>query len=363
MKIFGSPFRYIQGAGIIQHIGNMIAPLGENFLLVADEMVIESIGKQITNSLNQAQKHCHTILFGGECCNSEISRIIQKVQNVPVNAIVGLGGGKTADTAKALSIKLDLPVVIVPTLASNDAPTSHFAVIYDENHIYDHLEIMKLSPWYVVVDTEILVKAPKRFFVAGIGDAIATKFEAEACADSGAHNYFDGQVSQAALALADLSWEILKQKALEALQAVETGIVNQAFEDVVEATILLSGLGFENGGLAAAHSISSGFTVLDQTRGALHGEMVAFGLLAQFILEARPKQFFNDMLSFYKKVGLPVTLAELGIASPSSEKLAPAMKIICANNSEIHNMPFEVKPEMVEKAILEANRFGETTGS
>jgi glycerol dehydrogenase len=218
---------------------------------------------------------------------------------------------------------------------------------------------MQLSPWYVVVDTEILVKAPKRFFVAGIGDAIATKFEAEASAHSGANNFFDGQVPQAGLALADLSWQILKKEALEALKAIDIGRVNQAFENVVEATILLSGLGFENGGLAAAHSIGSGFTALEQARGNLHGEMVAFGLLAQFILEERPEPFLNEMYSFYQKVGLPVTLAELGISLPIFEKLAPAVEIICSPTSHIHNMPFEIRPELVERAIVTANRIGE----
>lgn len=360
MKIFGSPFRYIQGAGIIIHIGNILASLGENFLLVADNVVIDPIGNQIVDSFHQAQLHCNLIPFGGECCNSEISRIIKKVQNETFNAVVGVGGGKTADTAKALSIKLDLPVVIVPTLASNDAPTSHFAVIYDENHIYDHLEIMKLSPWYVVVDTEVLVRAPSRFFIAGIGDAIATKFEAEACAISGANNYFEGQISRTALAVAKLSWEIVNEKALAALDAVRSKKVNQAFEDVVEATVLLSGLGFENCGLAAAHAVSSGFTALNQTQGALHGEIVAFGLLVQFILEQRSQQFMNEMLSFYQRIGLPTTLAELGIDSPIPELLAPAIETICEPTSTAQNMPFNVSREMVEQAILEANDLGMT---
>ncbi len=358
LKIFGSPFRYIQGAGTIVDIGNIIAPLGENFLLVADKMVIDPIGNQIVESLHRSHKHCSLIPFGGECCDAEISRIIKKVQNEPLNAVVGVGGGKTVDTAKVLSIRLDLPVVIVPTLASNDAPTSHFAVIYDDKHIYDRLETMKLSPWYVVVDTEILVKAPRRYFIAGIGDAIATKFEAEASAISGAINYFNGQVSQTALAMANLSWVIVKEKALAALDAVHSGKADQAFEDVVEATVLLSGLGFENCGLAAAHAVSSGFTVLKQTQGALHGEMVAFGLLVQFLLEQRSQQFINEMLCFYQRIGLPTTLAKLGIESPASEVLAPAIEIICGPNSTIKNMPFQTEPKIVEQAILKADSLG-----
>ena len=358
MKIFGSPFRYIQGPGVIGQLADMLAPLGRRLFIVVDQAIEDIIGKRVADSLCQGVNHCYIGRFSGECCNSEITKLKQQVQNESVDVIIGVGGGKTADTAKVLSMELDLPVVIVPTIASNDAPTSHLAVVYNEHHVYDHVEVMQLSPWYVVVDTEILVKAPKRFFVAGIGDAIATKFEAEASAQSGTNNFFEGQAPQAGLALADLSWQILKKEALEALKAIDHGIVNQAFENVVEATILLSGLGFENGGLAAAHSISSGFTVLEQTRGALHGEMVAFGLLTQFVLEERPNPFLNEMYSFYRKVGLPVTLAELGIDPVNSEILAPAMEIIFSPTSHVHNMPFEINPELVERAIVTANRIG-----
>ena len=345
MRIFGSPFRYIQGAGVIDHSGSILAPLGKRFLLVADEKVRDTAGNRISHSLRRAGKICHVVLFGGECCNSEISRIMQQVEKESLDVIVGVGGGKTADTAKVLSIKLDLPVVIVPTLASNDAPTSHIAVIYDENHVYDHMEVMKLSPWYVVADTEILIKAPRRFFVAGIGDAVATKFEAEACASAGANNYFEGRITQTALAMANLSWDIIKYRAVAALDAVSAGVINQEFEDVVEATILLSGLGFENGGLSAAHAISSGFTVLEQAQGALHGEMVAFGLLVQFMLEERSQQFLIEMLSFYKKIGLPTTLSELGIEPPTSEKLAPAIKLFVNPPARSKICPLKSSPK------------------
>lgn len=53
-----------------------------------------------------------------------------------------------------------------------------------------------------------------------------------------------------------------------------------ALEHIVEANILLSGLGFESGGLASCHAIHNGFTVLEQTHKYYHGEKVAFGTLA-----------------------------------------------------------------------------------
>lgn len=44
------------------------------------------------------------------------------------------------------------------------------------------------------------------------------------------------------------------------------------------ANTLLSGLGFENGGLAVAHALHNGLTAVPETHKYTHGEKVAFGL-------------------------------------------------------------------------------------
>ena len=55
--------------------------------------------------------------------------------------------------------------------------------------------------------------------------------------------------------------------------------LQNAFERVVEANTLLSGIGFESAGLAAAHGIHNAMTVAENTHPYLHGEKVAFGVL------------------------------------------------------------------------------------
>ena len=59
-----------------------------------------------------------------------------------------------------------------------------------------------------------------------------------------------------AYALARLCYETVRDWGVAALTACEAQVVTPALERVVEANILLSGLGFESGGLGAAHALT-----------------------------------------------------------------------------------------------------------
>ncbi|MGI6134017.1 MAG: glycerol dehydrogenase, partial [Christensenellales bacterium] len=131
-----------------------------------------------------------------------------------------------------------------------------------------------------------------------------------------------------------------------------------ALEEVVEANILLSGLGFESGGLAAAHAIHDGLTVLEGTHKMYHGEKVAFGTLVQLVLENAPEEEINEVLNFCLSVGLPVCLEDIGVDSITPEELKAVAEKACIPEESIHSMPFPVTPDMVEAAILVADRIG-----
>ena len=156
-------------------------------------------------------------------------------------------------------------------MASNDAPCSGVAVLYNEQGVVVKAVLMRRNPDLVVVDTEIIAKAPVRLFAAGLGDALATWFEARACHKSGARTMARGNVSNTALMMSRLCYDLLMEHGVEALEAVRQHTVTKALEDVVEASIYLSGLGFENGGLAAAHAINDGLAQEPQTHGMYHG--------------------------------------------------------------------------------------------
>ena len=73
-------------------------------------------------------------------------------------------------------------LIIDTTIAATDAPTSHSAVMYTPDGAFDDYAYFKQSPSVVMIDTTVIANAPTRFLVSGMGDALATYFEARAAA-------------------------------------------------------------------------------------------------------------------------------------------------------------------------------------
>ncbi|CDL62412.1 Glycerol dehydrogenase [Klebsiella pneumoniae IS39] len=149
------------------------------------------------------------------------------------------------------------------------------------------------------------------------------------------------------------------RRAKKARLAAQAGVVTEALERIIEANTYLSGIGFESSGLAAAHAIHNGFTILEECHHLYHGEKVAFGTLAQLVLQNSPMDEIETVLGFCQRVGLPVTLAQMGVKEGIDEKIAAVAKATCAEGETIHNMPFAVTPESVHAAILTADLLGQ----
>jgi glycerol dehydrogenase len=358
VKIMVSPSRYIQGPGVISKIGEYIMELGERAMVIGDKIILSLIQGPLTESLRKNQIAFHVEEFQGEATRTEVDRLKEIAQRNKVNLIIGAGGGKALDTAKAVAYYLYSPMVIVPTIASTDAPTSSVSVLYTENHIFSEVLSIHRNPNMVVVDTEVITQAPVRFLVAGMGDALSKKFEVEACIRANATNSLKGNSTLAALYLARLAYDILMKYGLRAKLAVEKKVIIPAVEEVVEAIILLSGLAWENGGLAAAHSLYDGFSVLEETHKNLHGEIVSFGILVQLVMEGVEDKVIEEVLAFCHSVGLPITLEELGLKEIGKDKIMKVAQAACAEGRPIHNMHFSVCPSMVLNAIIVADVLG-----
>ena len=211
-------------------------------------------------------------------------------------------------------------------------------------------------PEIVLVDTEIVCKAPVRLLVSGMGDALSTYFEAEANARSDTPNYVgEGyRRTRLSLAIARLCYSIIIEEGLYAKISAENGCCSGALEDVIEANILLSGLGYENTGCAGAHGINVGLTALYETRPYYHGEKVAFGTICQLVLENQPPSLIEEVIDFCLSVGLPVTLAQLGV-EPTEEKLTIVARLAVET---IESEPFLLTEQSVVHAIKTADSLG-----
>jgi glycerol dehydrogenase len=314
IRAFGAPHRYLQGPDALDELATLVPLYGRRPFVVIDVALFEGLRDRLQGILGPHVEGTTFVQFAGECSAAQIDAIADKAAAANSDMFIAVGGGKAIDSTKGARIKTGGKLVVVPTVASNDAPTSRLAIVYTDDHVLSEVRLMPANPDAVVVDTAIIARAPRRFFVAGIGDALTKKFEAEQSYNSGGLNFYKARPAELALAIADQCYRVVRRDALGALKAVERQQPNAAFESVVEATILLSGLGFESGGLSIAHSLTRGFSAIPSLNGALHGEQVAFGLLAQLCLEDRSDDFLVDMVGFFRAVGLPTTLAGLGFS-------------------------------------------------
>ncbi|EFA3952962.1 iron-containing alcohol dehydrogenase [Escherichia coli] len=226
-RIIQSPGKYIQGADVINRLGEYLKPLAERWLVVGDKFVLGFAQSTVEKSFKDAGLVVEIAPFGGECSQNEIDRLRGIAETAQCGAILGIGGGKTLDTAKALAHFMGVPVAIAPTIASTDAPCSALSVIYTDEGEFDRYLLLPNNPNMVIVDTKIVAGAPARLLAAGIGDALATWFEARACSRSGATTMAGGKCTQAALALAELCYNTLLEEGEKAMLAIADGARQQ----------------------------------------------------------------------------------------------------------------------------------------
>ena len=355
-RVFISPSKYVQGAGELDCLGEYTKVYGQKALVIISAGGKKRFGGRVEASLAAAGVECAFDEFCGECSQAEIDRLVEVLKGTGSDVVLGVGGGKIFDTAKAVAAAVDVPVVVVPTIAATDAPCSALSVIYTDEGQFKEYQFFKQNPNLVLMDTEVIAKSPVRLTVSGMGDALATYFEARACKRSDAGTCAGGKVTSAAMALARLCYETLMSDGVKAKLALEAGACTESVEKVIEANTLLSGLGFESAGLAGAHAIHNGMTAMPETHAFYHGEKVAFGTLTQLVLENADELY--EVLDFCVEVGLPVTFAQLGVEDASYERVLEVARLACADNDTLHNMPFEVTPEKVANAMLAADAYG-----
>ncbi|WP_380175401.1 glycerol dehydrogenase [Kineococcus sp. DHX-1] len=352
-----SPGRYVQGPGALARLGGHLADLGSTPVLVADDVVWGLVGHDVTASVRGAGLPVHRDVFRGLATAATVDRLVGVVRELGADVLVGVGGGSTIDSVKAAGHSAGIRWASVPTVASTDAPTSALAVVYTAEGAFEEYRFFPRNPDLVLVDTQVVANAPAALLAAGVGDALATWLEARATAASGATTMAGGAPTLAGTALARLSWDVLWDNALPALDAVRDHLVTPAVEKVVEANTLLSGLGFESGGLAAAHAVHNGLTAAPQAHGLAHGQKVNLGSVTQLVLEGAPTSEIRDFVEFTTRVGLPNTLTEVGLAVDDVDVLRAVAQAATVPGETIHSMPFPVRADDVVAALRSVERF------
>ena len=191
-RMFLAPSRYVQGAGAIAEIGIHAARMGTKALFTGGKTALKVCGSMVEASLKDNKVGCHKEEFNGECSDKEISRLVSVAKANGADLVIAAGGGKVIDTGKVMGHEMKIPVIIAPTIAATDAPCSALSVIYSEHGVFERYLVLPKNPDCVLVDTILVANAPVELLVSGMGDALATYWEADTCAKSCKPNALTG---------------------------------------------------------------------------------------------------------------------------------------------------------------------------
>jgi glycerol dehydrogenase len=357
IRVYASPERYVQGPDALNKLGEYAKAFSDSAILVIGRTAQHQHSQRIAAIFEQSEVRLKQIVFAGEITRAAVDAIVFDSGDDQAGIIIAMGGGKVLDAGKAVALRLKLPYITVPTIASNDSPASHLAIIYDDQHTIVAIDRLARMPEVVLVDTALIAAAPVHFLRQGIGDAISKKFEVEGCWQAGGKNFFGTRPLRIAAAIADACYQTLRTHAKAAIGAVERQEVSDDLEAVVEACVLMSAMAFENGGISVAHALTTGLLSARGAARASHGEQVAYGLLVHLAAEDRTDAFIVDIIGFYREIGLPVVLSELGMPDPSSDEIDEIARL-AMKGGFAKNLQRPVDQNLVAAAIRRIETLG-----
>ncbi len=345
-----APAQVVRGQGMLGQAADQLAQLGDRPLVIGGDSTLNALSDTLDQALERFEDQ--RISYSPDCSEQSLERLRKAVAQHRADFIIGLGGGKALDTAKLIAFQCDLPIATVPTSAATCAAWTALSNVYSNEGAFLYDVTLAHCPELLILDYDLVQTAPQRTLVAGIGDALAKWYEASV--SSGASNQ---TLIIAAVQQARVLRDILFQKSADAL--AEPG--GEAWREVVDASVLLAGVIGGLGGAqcrtVAAHAVHNGLTHLPACHDMIHGEKVAYGILVQLRLEEMQGNQLaatarQQLLQFYRELGLPCSLEDLGLAQTTLTDLRHAATLACKPESDIHHLPFAIAPEQLVAAMV-----------
>jgi len=345
-----APQRVVRGPGALRAALPHLRTLTRRPVLLGRSPAMAPHRQALAEQIRLPQSR--QLLLRHDCCDPDLLRLETAIHQLRADGVIALGGGKVLDAGKLLAHRCGLPCVTIPASAATCAGWTALANIYSETGAFIHDVSLDRCPELLVFDHQLVATAPARTTASGIADAMAKWYEASLSSGQSRDALARQAVEQARLLRDQLLLECE-----DALSHPGGAAWGRVVENCGLTAGLIGGLGGARCRTAAAHAVHNGLTQLPPCRHWLHGEKVAVGILVQLRLEevvgGQPLAAVarDQLLQVYGKLGLPTSLADLGLGELDAARLDVVCRFTCREGSDLHHLPFAVTPTQLEEAL------------
>lgn len=341
MTIFPS---YIIGENPLENLKEITEKLGKRIVVIGGETALRIIKSKLIDI-----DIIDFIWYGGDCTYTNINKIAKDIKGKNIDLVIGVGGGKAIDTAKAVADKVGGAIITIPTIASTCAAITSLSVVYTDDGDFDEFYFYNKPPSYSLIDSSIIAKAPIKYLRAGIGDTLAKHYECTLASRGDKLNHSSAMARE----ISKMCVEPLLQYGEKALSDANNGVNSFELEQVILNNIVSTGLVSmlidEKYNGAVAHSIFYGLTLLEHIeKDYLHGDVVAYGVLVQLAIDNNIEEA-TKLNRFFNKIGIPTNLDNIQVRN-EREYLEPVLKSI-VNQPDMEYLPYKIDENMIFEGI------------
>ena len=314
---------YTIGTYAYNDLAKLISKHGKKAYLIGGLNALNAGLKYVEEALQNSGIWLSVEIFTGEPTKCNAQKFADEAQNSGADIILGMGGGRAIDAAKAAGYYANLPVFTLPTIPATCAAITALSVVYDDEA--EPFLFLREPPEHVFIHTGILAASPPEYLRAGIGDSIAKHVEsAYKAGDYSGLNYED----ILGLYTAAMGYDTLLNIGIKAMEDAKNAKDSPEYRLACECCIINTGIvsilvkEALNGALA--HSLYYALKHESGISDYLHGEIVAWGSIVQLVMEGNGGKAI-ELMEFLKGLDIPISLEIMG---SSLETVKPKLSAV-----------------------------------